>query len=383
MKKLLSMMAMALLVMMGCSDEELVKGGYANGSIQAIFEDGIATSRLAIGEGNVLTWTEGDAIVMFGDAVTGGTFTLDAGSDGEQTGSFSGIIPDGTLKGAAFPASDDLQVDEYGTLTMTLPSELTYDASGKCNLPMWASFSSLDMPISFKHLGALLKIDFSNIPAGYGKFIVEADKPLSGKFTANISMEEPFLSASEDGTNNTVAVAFQPFAENAETNQCLFFVPLPVGEYAFIKVTISGEGKGDIVMATWENKLIERKNVYVSSLVYKEVIASKASDVNTAFTSLGEVSKAQVAVSGEINTTGADAGAIEIPVLENKATDVTLAFNTTPVTDVANPLVIKEAETTSTVSENSELTLDIPVTENKDTHLNLDMPNTTVNVTGG
>lgn len=383
MKKLFNLVFVTLLLLMGCNDDEVVRGGFTNGSLQATFEDGVNKSRLAIGEDNVLTWTNGDAFMMFSDEAEG-HWALNEASAGQATGTFSGLIPDGDLKGAAFPASAN-PTRENGTLKMTLMSELEYDANGKCNLPMWASFSSLDASISFKHLAALLKIDFSNIPAGYNKMVVKADKPLSGEFAADLTMDNPTLvpNISQTDGERGVTISFVPFEETKETNKSLFYIPLPVGEYEFIKVFISGEGKDDVLLAAWENRTIERTKVYLASLTYKEVEAEKPVEINNVLIGLQEIPVVQVAVVGTVDATTAGAGEIEIPVVEEKATNVTLAFENIPATSENAPLKIKEGESTSVPTSNNELTISIPAEENQETHLDLQLPNTTVNVTNG
>ena len=415
MKKYLLGMVIALSALIGCTDEDMGGRRFANGSIQATFEQGTPNSRMAIGEGNALTWTSGDAFAMFADDRTNKPWTLDDGSEGQANGSFSGEVPGETLKGAIYPASANPEIDANGVLTMSLPSELTYSEDALCNLPMWASFTSLDAQISFRHLGALLKIDFANIPAGYNQLKVEASKPLSGTFAADLTQDEPVLVATNTGQESgIVTVRFNAFTETAETNKHLFYIPLPVAEYDFIQVSVTGEEKNDILLAKWENRDIVRTKVYYASVTYKEVEAGTPVAVNSALESLAEIPVVQVAVTGAVDATASDAGAIEIPLrTDDKKTNVSLGFENVPTTDENNPLTIKETgntssegntggegseegegsegseggETPSTTPETTktnELTINIPNAESgEETHLDLQTPNTTVNVTGG
>ena len=133
------MTATVLLALTSCTEESAVNDSVVSGKIQASFEESI--SRLSIGEGNSLAWSTGDAFTMFNDAGEHSVWTLE-GSGGDVDGVFRGIVPAGTLKGAAFPSTAN-PVWTGDDLTLTLPAELTYEA-GICNLPMWSSFSSLE-----------------------------------------------------------------------------------------------------------------------------------------------------------------------------------------------------------------------------------------------
>ena len=67
MKKLFLAFVAVMLVLTGCTEDNLVNESASNGKIQASFEEGLA-SRLAVGERNALTWSSGDAFKMFNEA---------------------------------------------------------------------------------------------------------------------------------------------------------------------------------------------------------------------------------------------------------------------------------------------------------------------------
>ena len=179
MKKIFFGTAIALSVLSGCSDvEEQDNNSIPNGTIQASFEQGSKNSRLAMNDSHELLWTTDDAFKMFDVKGNGYVWTLDG--EGGVTGTFVGIIPNNTIKGAIYPNVETTMLNGE-QLTMTLPATLTYDENGKLNLPMWASFSSIEEPVAFKHLGALLKVNFSDIPEGYSSLIVSADRPVADR----------------------------------------------------------------------------------------------------------------------------------------------------------------------------------------------------------
>ena len=363
MKKLLSVWLAALLCLVGCTNEEIANALVKKGSIQATFENN--ASRLAVGEGNALTWSEGDAFQMFNEAGNGSTWTLE-GAGGEETGTFGGEELEGTLKGAAFPASAVTSL-EGNVLTMTLPEEVIFK-EGICNLPMWASFESLDAAVSFKHLGALLKINFSEIPAGYNTLTVTADKPLAGVFTADLSKAEPVLAAAEQGAEKSVKITFDASTSKQDK---MFYLPLPVGEYASIKVTIQGEDNlPELTIAEWANRTIVRKKVYLASLTYKTSTAVTTADVDT---DLGDTKTITLEVTEKVTDV------TEPVTLPTDAVKVGLNFTEVPETSANTPLKIEETEQ----AEEAELSISIPASDTPDSYLALDVPNTTVTVESG
>ena len=365
MKKLFFVWLAALLCLVGCTNEEIANAPIKKNSIQAGFEGNM--SRLAVGEGNALTWSEGDAFKMFdAEGIGSSTWTLE-GTGGEETGTFGTTDEVAEeLKGAAFPASAVTSL-EGNVLTMTLPATLNFEA-GVCNLPMWGACASMDEGVSFKHLGALLKIDFKEIPAGYNKLIVTADKPLAGTFTANVGQSEPVLKAAVQGTENSVKVMFDA---NASQQDKMFYLPLPVGEYASIKVTIQGENNlPELTIAEWANRTIERKKVYLASLTYKISTATTTAAIDA---DLGETKTVTLEVTEKVED-------VTTPVtLPADALKVGLNFAKVPTTSETTPLVVEESKQNG----GAELSISIPASQEADSHLTLDVPNTTVTVESG
>ena len=344
--------------------------------LQASFEQGAANSRLAVGSDNTLSWTAEDAFVMFDENGAKGNWILEG--EGGTSGTFVGAVPEGALKGAAYPSAESTTLNG-DQLTMTLSSTLSYDENGKCNLPMWASFSSLDGNITFKHLGALLKVNFTDIPSGYTSLIVTASNPIAGTFVADLSKSEPVLVALDNATS-TVTVNFDAVSGD-DDNDRIFFVPLPVGEYASINVSIS-DGTTTTSIANWKSRTVERKNMYVASLTYKVSEATTPSGVTEELSTLSaEAPVVQVSMTNQINTTN-DASAITIPVVEEASTNVQLNFEEVPVTTEENPLVVEEQATETTSTTTNDLSISIPSTETT-AALTINTPTTTVNLESG
>lgn len=363
MKNLLPVWLAALLCLVGCTNEEIANAPIKKGTIQATFEN--SASRLAIGENNALTWSEGDAFKMFdAEGVGSSTWTLE-GTGGEETGTFGTTDEVAEeLKGAAFPASVVTSL-EGNVLTMTLPYEVDFK-EGICNLPMWGACASMEEGVSFKHLGALLKIDFKEIPAGYNKLIVTADKPLAGVFTADLAKAEPVLAAAEQGAEKSVKITFDASTSKQDK---MFYLPLPVGTYASINVSVS-DGTNSLSIADWANRTIERKKVYLASLTYKTSTATTTAAIDA---DLGETKTVTLEVTEKVED-------VTTPVtLPADALKVGLNFAKVPTTSDTTPLVIEESEQNG----GAELSISIPASQEADSHLTLDVPNTTVTVESG
>lgn len=363
MKNLLSVWLAALLCLVGCTNEDIANATIKKGTIQATLENG--ASRLAIGENNTLTWTKGDAFKMFNSMNEGAVWTLQ-GNGGTEMGIFEGTELEGSLAGAAFPASASPNY-QWGTLTMTLPAALDYK-EGICNLPMWAKFSSLDDDVSFNHLAALLKIDFKDIPEGYNSLTVRASKAIAGTFSAKVNNAEPVLALKENGSNS-VTVTFDEI--EGTDNDRLFYLPLPVGDYASINVSIS-DGENTLSIADWRDRTIVRKKVYLASLTYRVSDANTPGDVSSELKSMAAFTPTpSVEIAEEIH---AEDGNIVIP---SDAKNVSLDFQKVPSTSAAPLTFVEEAGT-------SKATLVVSLPDaSANANVKFDMPNTTVQVTGG
>ena len=365
MKKLFLLVTTVLLALTSCTEENIVDDAACSGKIQASFEESVA-SRLAIGEKNALTWSAYDTFVMFNENGENSYWKM-TGIPGMETGAFEGQELEGTLKGAAFPSTDYPSLSG-NMLTMTLPAELTYEA-GICNLPMWASFSSLEDNISFKHLGALLKINFADMPEGYHSLVLTTDKQISGVFTADLSQQEPVISPAGKGTNG-VKVSFK--AISGSDNDRLFYIPLPVGTYGSINVSIS-DGTNTLSIADWSNRTIVRKKVYVASLSYRVSDAETPTEITGELNDMMEVtSNATVDLTNKVD---ASEGAIVIPAESSK---IALNFEQVPVTSSSAPLKFEEAA----ASDGSQLVVSLPASS-EETYMEFNTPATTVNVEGG
>lgn len=397
MKKSLLGLVAASLILGSCSDETDGTGRLVQDKnvITASFEQGTPGGRVALvqdSNGDLgLSWTTGDKFSLFHqgeDDVESIVYSLNQESDGQQQGIFeteTSISGSVQAIGAAYPA--DCASWDGGKLVISMPSEITFNASSQnnCNLPMWGVVSET-ANVSFKHLASLLRVDFSNMPAGYDRLIVRASSPICGMFNVLVSKDTPVLSGysgEQDIENlNEVRVNFEPGTES--TDKLLFYIPLPAGTYSSLSVGIGNSNSvGEdayLTLRSWTNISFERAKFYTASVAYSVVDEASVSAVNGVLEELiggeNDNTTAQLVMTGAIT---APTEAIAIP---DNATNVSLKFASVTGTTSQVPFNI-ESDTQSASTEPKTLSLNIPTTDEGGSYVSVTTPTTTVDLTGG
>ena len=128
-------------------------------AVPGVFRAGIEeATRVAFTDEGVFSWSEGDAVALVTNAGLK-TFTLVSGA-GSKSASFNGDLSGVTSATAAiYPAAIAKDAS-----TVTLPSEYAW-AEGQTNAAMIATPVSLADVNVFKHVGGIVKIVCSSIPA--------------------------------------------------------------------------------------------------------------------------------------------------------------------------------------------------------------------------
>lgn len=393
MKKYSYLLAAAMLVCASCSEESMFESPLTGENvINATFEQGISGSRVALVQGVngalSLKWTSGDAIAVFGEDGTKAVYTLDAGSIGQSNGSFVGTAAiDGNVRGVAYPYNEEegtsnVKCDAWSDLEITLPSKITFDPNepAKCNVPMWGELSD-NGSVSFKHLGSLLKIDFTDMPAGYDQLIVSSSSPISGIFRVKVDSDEPILlMGTSTPENQKVTIKFDALTDADTNNDKVFYLPLPSGTYASLSVSIgkSTDAEANLVLRNWTNIAFERAKYYTAAVAYVAVTGNNVGAINSALTSAisDENTTAQL-VMEEAITAG---GEIEIP--EN-STNVSLDFTSVSGTTSAAPLTINSDVSATPGEATKTLSLNVPTTDAEGSYVTVNTPTSTVNLNGG
>ena len=351
MKRHLWMALVSLLMLGSCSQEEWQNQVPAEGAkdlIVASFEG--KGSRASVLEKS-LVWGTGDKIAVMGEDGTVSPFTLLPEYNGKTTGEFVGVMPENP-KVAVFPYISEENAPRLSgnSLIMTLPNEIT--ETGQCNLPMWSSWNGKD--IYFKHLVGLLAVSVNDIPVGYNSLKLTASKVIAGTFAAlDITKDEVILTAENgDEANKTVTVHFDEVVANAgnEDNDRLVYIPLPVGTYANIKVSLSN-GTHELELKTWTNKEVKRAKIYSASLTYVVVEATTTGGLTNALEeafktedTTGKVTAPEEPI--QVKVVGEEIK-IEEPIVvpaaeDGKTSDISINFSVTPTTEEGTPLVIEQ-----------------------------------------
>lgn len=332
MKKLFIMFITALLVFASCNNENIpveVKGNY--GSITASIENGSTKSRLAVQTDNSLEWSEGDVIKIIlnnGDSYRYRNIGNDTFNYIDQP------IPDNTsnedVVGVLFEGCDDVSGSVANNrLETALAQNVTWESSldNKICLPMWGTWT--DGHISFKHLAGILRVNLSNLPAGYDMLSLIASNPIVGTaIVEDITVDSPVLALNEYG-EKLANIRFEKTTENSKDKT--LYIPLPVGTYSSIKVLVSkydenlpeGEFSEPLTLANWKNKTVERATIYTGSIAYTEV--TNIDDLNTALAT--NVTENNMNAHIVINEISGEDNQVEVPEVVNS--NVTLDFSTT------------------------------------------------------
>lgn len=377
--------AVVTVAMAACSSDDLapykVQDIVPAKTISATIDGENGNMRSTVSGTNVL-WTSADAFKLYSsDESSSDIYTLvgEGGTNSEDFGTVTTNVTEGSEGYAIFPLSAVAGLTS-NVVSMTLPASIdfsTQNISGydlmKAPIPMWASYSSTGL--SFKHLGAVMQIDFKDIPDGTTKIILEGSQKLSGTFTADLSAAEPVLAYSTGG-GNTITINF-PSAISSSDNDRLLFVPLPVGTYDLAVKIDNGSEK---IIKEWTSFTFARKKLYKTSLTYLESSATTettlGTDIQNAFAAASAGDKVVINVTGTIT---ASTDKVQIPVSDTKRVDFELIFVNAPSTSSGTPIDFVDKDNSSDASGAARNSLRIVMPGGSTiADMNIEMPYTTV-----
>ncbi|MBR0041679.1 MAG: hypothetical protein IJP36_01630, partial [Bacteroides sp.] len=364
MKKLFLSVASLLLLLGSCTQNEVEEIALSKKQNVVVATIEGQKTRLSVDYDDTanqfnLSWSTGDAFKVFG-GVNPVEYTWSQGDEFTTT-----TTPEDPTY-AVYPSSANLSINGT-TVSMTLSAT---PSVANINLPMWADASNGNA-FSFKHLAAALQFKLNQIPEGYNKLIVEASNAISGSFTAKLDDETPILeSTSTDDADEKVTVSFE--AATSGTKDQDFYIPLPVGTYTSLAVSVSN-GTETKALKSWENLTIERGKMYYTTAT---VDVASADAVNEA---LANVTTTPTTVNLTEEITVQEGDAIEIP---DDAENVTLNFEAAPVTTENTPLVINQNDEATSGDATSELNITMP-DDAEGLHATINAPTTTVTLVGG
>ena len=365
MKKFL-LSAVSLLLALGSCQNDLEETVLSNGQKVVTASIEKQNSRLAVSydeTNNVfrLNWNTGDAFKVFSNNTSPTTYNWSSGDAFTQDGD-DPVNP----KYAIYPAANVTSVTG-DKVTMTLSATPNV---ANINLPMWAG-SPTNGNYAFKHLAASLQFTLNEIPAGYKSLIVEADKPISGTFTATLTDNNPALaSTSTTEADKKVTVSFTA-ATNGQTKNEVFYIPLPSNTYGTLKVSVS-DGQTTKVLKSWANLTVARGKMYYTTAV---VDAETVDAANTILAGIGEV-PTTVNLTAAID---ASQGAFDIP---DAAKNVTMDFGVKPTTSETSPLKFNQNEDEESGESSGTLNINMP-NDATNLYAEINTPTTTTTLKGG
>jgi len=230
---------LTLLALVSCTDEDSFNASFdlSNHTIVAKIEESnfYFTSRTTVNTKNEVLWTKNDRIGVFGDQNTSNVpFTLSSVPN-ETSAEFKGTLQKNEIPlFAYYPYQAEASCTDK-TLHFTLPS--SYEYAGNSNAPM-IGIKNEEGNLIFKHLCGLLKVTISNLSGDISQFKVTAEgehpQNIAGTVRVqDITAENPILEVEEGTTTVTLNITANYFVSNN-----VFFVPLPVGTYERLVVSL-------------------------------------------------------------------------------------------------------------------------------------------------
>lgn len=218
-------MAAAAFLMTNCSqDENLIQTKGSTNTLTAAIE---GATRSSVTDGGVFSWNENDAIAVGNQ--NGGFTKFVCGTEGSFSAETS-IVP---TSYAIYPYNEAYTSLPEGLPTITLASNYEY---GSTNAPMLATITEGATSLTFNHLAGLMRFKVKNVPTGATTFTLTADKGITGEFTPTTTNGETSISALTAGNDNqSVSITFNEAEEVMD-----FYIPMPVGEYESLTVSITG-----------------------------------------------------------------------------------------------------------------------------------------------
>lgn len=387
-------MAVAALAALSCSQDELTNQPALKGNttIVASFEGTGAGTRTSVNELNQVVWNKDDAFGLFYTSNTQTTpkpaeFSC-PNADGTSTSAkFTGTLDDNiTVSYAVYPYDENMSLNGT-TVAMTLPAGFNYTKAS--NGPMYAPAADYKTKsLEFKHLAGLLKLTISKgIDDKAKKFIITADKSIAGTCTADLNTASPVLAVTADGST-TINVTLPEFNDDGQGNITTFYIPIPVGTYATLSATLSGEDGAALYPAKeWTDVTVERSDILTASFGYVTIdggtsTSKLTNDIAAALpnstTPPATPTTTNLQITGTIDATK-NAEPIKIPIVQNS--NINMALATVPTTSESNPLKLEDTQGSAEPTANAvnTMTFAIPKAEPSNApSLTITMPQTTV-----
>ena len=201
-----------------------------------------AASPKAVLDGTLFQWNDGtDEQIDVWTSEGFKTFDKTESTSGSKQAVFAGLLSGAVPSTVAVYPSGAYKL-AGNNLTLSLPSSFTYDASS-CQPPMAAVISDPsqvtgeDANLDFRHIAAMFKVEYSNVPVTAAKFVLTADKRICGDFEiADCTVPGAVISTDASGDGKSVTVNFAAPVLPGES--MTFYVPIPAGTYEYFQMRL-------------------------------------------------------------------------------------------------------------------------------------------------
>lgn len=327
MKRISYIMAFAMFLALSCQKSEFKEDVvHENAGHNRTLTVGVVNepeTRVGFDATKTFYWHKGDRIGV----ITSAGFKemiLEDQYHKQSSGVFTGQFEEEMGDYVVYPYGG--HVLENGQLTYVLPSSYTYasieDEANSFNPPMAGRIDGSNALL--KHLGSFFKITVSNIPAGGDdmKFILTADKRLTGEFLVDLSAETPVLET-DDLSGNTVTINF---SNTVPGDTGTFYVPAPLGTYGSITAELR-DGEALLVSKTWTDQTVNRMTPKRGSLGLEYVAEIDGIPYKTLQAAIDAADNQTITVVRNID--------LDAPLVVSQGKTVVLDLNGKTVSDVS------------------------------------------------
>ena len=342
----------AALVMTNCSQEEELQDIQQRGDVHTLNATIEGSSRSAVTDGGVFSWTSDDAISVWdGDSYEKFTYS---GTDNKFNGSANQISGY-----AIYPYGSHPNYSGSGLPQVNLSSTYNY---GSTNAIMLAKVQGNSDNLSFSHLGGLMRFTIKNIPSNATSFTFTANSSITGDFQVETQNDGTnVIKATTSNNNQSVTISFSNSQLSNGTGT--FYVPLPVGTYTGFTITV-----GNCSYTSQATNTIKRRTLLLMPTFTCD--GTQLTKGGNAFTLEN--------TEQDMNVSGDETLVIETP--NSNDANAQLNLNYAP-TDNAT-LNISDGQTGDSQDSKAKVVVDVK-NNNTVAELNIDAPTLTVELASG
>ena len=249
---------MALVILTGCRNEDELFGQKIDGNYQVDAQlESRADSRTAVNDANQVLWLESDKIGVYGDKGSSNVaFSIGQISDEGASATFVGDLKEGEVATTVYYPYDETATLSGNQLTFTLPAE--YDYTANSNAPM-IGVKQGNGSFLFKHLCGLLKFSIMGIPADAARLIVASRGDAPPLIAGSCVVDD----ITANGAVFSIKEGFDQIAINMDgiTGTQTFYVPIPVGRYPEIQVTLEKQDGTTCFSEKLSDVLVQRATI--------------------------------------------------------------------------------------------------------------------------